>query len=92
MLVTSIFSFSHNVFKRTPIQGRLKSGLCGKELIEIKFRKKYAAFHNIFSEDFIFTIKYTSLQKISLSLGFTHHRIDFGYCNSAIFIFRGCFM
>ena len=32
MLVTSIFSFSHNVFKRTPIQGRLKSGLCGKEL------------------------------------------------------------
>ena len=30
--VTSIFSFSHNVFKRLLSQGRLKSGLCGKEL------------------------------------------------------------
>ena len=33
MLITSIFSFSHNVFKRLPFQGRLKSQLCGKELI-----------------------------------------------------------
>ena len=32
MLVNSIFSFSHNVFRRLFTQGRLKSGLCGKEL------------------------------------------------------------
>ena len=32
MLVTSIFTFSHSVFKRLPFQGRFKSGLCGKEL------------------------------------------------------------
>ena len=32
MLVTSIFFFSHNVFKRLLSQDRLKSGLCGKEL------------------------------------------------------------
>ena len=32
MLVTSIFTFSHNVFKRLPFQGRFKSGSCGKEL------------------------------------------------------------
>ena len=32
MLVTSIFSFSHNVFKRLLFQGCLKSKLCGKEL------------------------------------------------------------
>ena len=32
MLVTSIFSFSHNVFKRPLSQGREKSELCGKEL------------------------------------------------------------
>ena len=30
--VTSIFSFSHNVFKSFLSQGRLKLGLCGKEL------------------------------------------------------------
>ena len=33
MLVTSILSFSHNVFKWLPSQGRQNSGLCGKELI-----------------------------------------------------------
>ena len=32
MLVTSIFFFSHNVFKRLLSWGREKSGLCGKEL------------------------------------------------------------
>ena len=32
MLVTSIFSFSHNVFKRLIFQGHQKSGLFGKEL------------------------------------------------------------
>ena len=32
MLETSIFSISHNVFKRLIYQGRLKSGLCGKGL------------------------------------------------------------
>ena len=32
MLVTSIFSFYHNVFKRLCKQGRVKSGMCGKEL------------------------------------------------------------
>ena len=31
MLVTSIFSFSHNVFKSFLIHGRYKAGLCGKE-------------------------------------------------------------
>ena len=31
MLVTSIFSFSHNVFKRLLSKGVKKSGLCGKE-------------------------------------------------------------
>ena len=36
MLVTSIFSFSYNVFKRLPFQGRLKSGLYGKELSSVK--------------------------------------------------------
>ena len=33
MLVTSIFSFSHNIVKRLLSQGRQKSGLCGEELI-----------------------------------------------------------
>ena len=32
MLVTSIFSFSHNVFKRILSWGCSKSGLCGTEL------------------------------------------------------------
>ena len=32
MLVTSIFSFSHNVFKRLLSHGLYKLGLCGKEL------------------------------------------------------------
>ena len=31
-MVTSIFSFSYNVSERPLFQGRLKSGLCGKEL------------------------------------------------------------
>ena len=35
MLVTSIFSFSHNVFKRHLILGRRKSQLFGKELSHI---------------------------------------------------------
>ena len=35
MLVTSIFSFSHNVFKRLLFQGREKSGLFGKELTKL---------------------------------------------------------
>ena len=34
MLVTSIFSFSHNVFKIGLSYGREKSGLCGEELTE----------------------------------------------------------
>ena len=38
MLVTSIFSFSPNVFKRFLIQSRLTSGLCCKELM-------YSVFH-----------------------------------------------
>ena len=38
MLLTSIFSFSHNVFKRPFLQGRWKSGLYVKELR--KFRKQ----------------------------------------------------
>ena len=32
MLVTSIFSFSHNVFKRLHSQDRYRSELCGKVL------------------------------------------------------------
>ena len=32
MKVTSIFSFSHNVFKSILSQGCYRSGLCGKEL------------------------------------------------------------
>ena len=32
MLVTSIFSFPLNDFKRPISQGRCKSGLCGEEL------------------------------------------------------------
>ena len=32
MLVTSIFSFSHNVFKSLLLQGPKKSELCGKEV------------------------------------------------------------
>ena len=37
MLVTSIFSVSHNVFKRLLLQGCQKSGLCGKELNNYTF-------------------------------------------------------
>ena len=37
MLVTSILSFSYNVFKRLTSQGRYKSGLCGKWLKLINF-------------------------------------------------------
>ena len=32
MLVSSIFSFSYNFFKSFLLQGRYKSGWCGKEL------------------------------------------------------------
>ena len=32
MLITSIFSFLHNVFKSLLCQGHLDSGLCGKNL------------------------------------------------------------
>ena len=32
MLVTSVFSFSHDVFKRFLPNGSYKSGLCGKEI------------------------------------------------------------
>ena len=32
MLDTSIFPFSHNVFKKPLSKGRQKSGLCGKGL------------------------------------------------------------
>ena len=39
ILVTIVFSFSHNVFKRLLSQGRYKSGLCSKEL---KWTEKYA--------------------------------------------------
>ena len=31
MLVTSIFSFSHDVFKGSPFQGHQNLELCGKE-------------------------------------------------------------
>ena len=34
MLITSIFSFSHNVFKSPLCQGHLESGLYGKGLME----------------------------------------------------------
>ena len=34
MLVTSIFSIYHTVFKKPVCQVREKSGLCGKELID----------------------------------------------------------
>ena len=48
-----------------------------------------------FSEDFIFAIRHASLSDISLLdlLGLTRHYmyIDFGFCNSAIFILLGCF-
>ena len=52
MLVTSIFSFSHNVFKRVFTQGSQKSGLCGKELtftleILILTHQHWTAFENI---------------------------------------------
>ena len=35
MLVTSIFSFCHYVFKKLLFQGRQKSGLCGKGLMNM---------------------------------------------------------
>ena len=37
LLVTSIFSFSLYVFKRLLSQGRLKLGLCSKELICVSY-------------------------------------------------------
>ena len=42
MLITSIFSFSHNVFKTLLNQGRSKSRLCGKGL-----KKKQKKIENI---------------------------------------------
>ena len=48
MLVTSIFSFSHNVFKRLLSQGRQKSGLCGKELMTLL---KKASENNVGKEE-----------------------------------------
>ena len=47
MLVISIFSFSHNVFKRHLFRGRLKSGLCDKEL-KVKNRKSVKAAGPVF--------------------------------------------
>ena len=38
MLVTSIFSFSHNVFKRLLSQGRTNSWLRGKGLKDFKIQ------------------------------------------------------
>ena len=35
MLVISIFSYSHNVFKRLLFQGHLKSGLCDRGLKKV---------------------------------------------------------
>ena len=40
MLVTSIFSFSHNVFKSHLFQGCQKSGLCGEELNDSFFQNR----------------------------------------------------
>ena len=37
MLVTTIFSFSHNLFKSCLIQGKKKLGLCGTELSNITY-------------------------------------------------------
>ena len=36
-LINCIFSFSHNVFKSCPFQGRYKFGLYGKELSNFSF-------------------------------------------------------
>ena len=53
MLVTSIFSFSHNVFKRLLNQGRYKSVLCGKELTPVQTNTDISAADNGSSVDFI---------------------------------------
>ena len=39
MLVTSILSFSQNVFKRPLPQGHQKLGLCGKGLVRIVWER-----------------------------------------------------
>ena len=70
MLVTSIFSFSHNVFNRLLSKRCEKSGLCGKGLkTEILFgigRKHYgkwrkcwlpaSPFPRLFPKDFLFRV------------------------------------
>ena len=61
MLVTSIFSFSLNVFKRLFTQGRLKSGWFGKELKEEILVTSIVFFsHNIF-EHFFVGLHYTRI-------------------------------
>ena len=50
MLVTSIFSFSHNGLKRALINGGQKSGLCGKELNNVFYpmKAKFNILSNIY--------------------------------------------
>ena len=56
--VTSVFSFSQNVVKSPALQGHLKSGLCGKELMEqeqvkslvwVKVKKKFGQMKKLLS-------------------------------------------
>ena len=49
MLVTGISSFSHKIFKSFLPQGRSKSGLCGKKLIENIVGKRENAGYQHFS-------------------------------------------
>ena len=67
MLVTSIFSFSHNVFKSLPFQGCLKSGLCGKGLIDCMM------FYSVFNS--ISVVSQWQLTLLMSFLGFTRTRL-----------------
>ena len=47
MLVTIIFSFSHNVFKSLLSQGHCKLGLCGKEFNVASMKTVFSPFSTL---------------------------------------------
>ena len=59
MLVTSIFMFSHNVFKSLFFQSRQKSGLCSKELKISRFANFVRRSTQVSDHDIIFRIYFS---------------------------------
>ena len=66
MLVTSTFFLTYNVFKNLSLQGRKKSGLCGKELKSMRRNEKMLGIII-----FYFSIKVVSFPKTNFNFSVT---------------------